>query len=424
MPTLTKEQYAQLKQRGLNDETISNLAKQKGYSLPSNKGVLENVGGVVNAVFPGKQVGQAIGTLAGAGLAKLKGTYENYDLSAPTPLQVGGDIAQGALTVASPGVGQGRTIGGRVLANTALGAGLGGSGAVAQGGSASDVVKSTALGGALGGGISVGAETIGALTRSIPKWFAKSALPKLDESNIKYALNKPIGSAQKLLKTSNDTVRNFSDNIDEILGSEKYRTVVGDKMNAFDQLRNSFPQANYTKAKLVSKAKELIPGYAKLVDKVADGTANLFEQNQVRSAIDTATKTVYTSINRPPEIKAIGQGLADVLRSNVKNSAKETVPIFDDFTRELNLNAVLRAINKKNNLRPTFADFAAASAGYYAGGFSGALKALAAERVAGSTGGKLLVAKTVGGLGQTAPVVSAVGKAIKAPLIKNVTQPR
>ena len=47
--------------------------------------------------FPGQKVGQAIGTLGGFALSKNK---EQYDLSAPTPLQTIGDISNNQLTAA------------------------------------------------------------------------------------------------------------------------------------------------------------------------------------------------------------------------------------------------------------------------------------------------------------------------------------
>lgn len=103
--------------------------------------------------FPGKKTGEAIGTLGGLGMTAAKeavgaapaGATAQYDTSAPTPLQVAGDVAQGALMVA-PGMG-GRSVFGKVLPNIPLagsalgrigqagvyGGGLGLSGSLAEG---------------------------------------------------------------------------------------------------------------------------------------------------------------------------------------------------------------------------------------------------------------------------------------------------
>ncbi len=62
------------------------------------KDALEKIGDLVNAVFPGKEVGESIGTLA-AYLATPKDKRQYFDLSAPTPLQTAADIGQGALMV-------------------------------------------------------------------------------------------------------------------------------------------------------------------------------------------------------------------------------------------------------------------------------------------------------------------------------------
>lgn len=72
----------------------------------TEKGFLQKAEDVVTSVFPGKQVGQAIGTLGGLAFEKAKGLLGGqdnskfYDTSAPSPLQVAGDVATGAATVA------------------------------------------------------------------------------------------------------------------------------------------------------------------------------------------------------------------------------------------------------------------------------------------------------------------------------------
>jgi hypothetical protein len=144
--------------QGLDMPTIENMARERGYSMPDNRDILERVGSVVNKIFPGKQVGQAIGTLGGYGLTAAKeklgfapkGATAAYDLSAPTPLQVGGDVLQGAAMVAGARLPGATSILGKTAQFGALGAASGAGSAIAEGKSPMDVAKSTGKGLATG----------------------------------------------------------------------------------------------------------------------------------------------------------------------------------------------------------------------------------------------------------------------------------
>lgn len=144
----------------------------------------KKVSNTITKIFPGKQVGEAIGTLAGY-IATPKEAKQYYDLSAPNPLQVAGDIAQGALMLGTGGVATpttavskiagtsapllskiatrtAKTVGGRALQNTAIGAGFGATGGIAEGKPIGEVAKETAIGGVLGAGLGLGVEALGA----------------------------------------------------------------------------------------------------------------------------------------------------------------------------------------------------------------------------------------------------------------------
>ncbi len=93
--------------------------------------LLDKFTSVLNNVLPGKQIGDAIGTLGGYGIAaghdflnhlmgQPSSLASNYDLSAPTPLQTTGDAAMAALTALGPKI----PAVGAVLGPAAEGAGL------------------------------------------------------------------------------------------------------------------------------------------------------------------------------------------------------------------------------------------------------------------------------------------------------------
>ena len=105
--------------------------------MPDSRTGLQKVTSGVNKVFAGGKVGEAIGTLGGYGITAAKeklgyvpkGTTAQYDLSAPNPLQVAGDIAKGATQIA----GLKMPIAGSVLGKTAQFGALGGASGISSG---------------------------------------------------------------------------------------------------------------------------------------------------------------------------------------------------------------------------------------------------------------------------------------------------
>lgn len=392
---------------------------------------LNTTGNVVNSIFPGKQVGQAIGTLGGLGITAgketlglaPKGATAAYDTSAPSPMQVAGDIAQGALTVAAPNIGGGASALGRIGSNTVLGAGLGATGAIAQGKSGGNVAQSAAIGGVLGGGISALSEGVGAIVKNMPTWFTKSALPKLKDNTLPYALEntKVLQPASTLLENSNKAVNSYGNQINSILEHPQYANAVGNGAQPIQDVINNLPNAQLDPAKVSNILKQVAPKSKTIIDNLSNGTATLADKNLLRQELDGATKKVFTDKPTLTFAKQVGHEVANALRSDVQTNAPETVPIFQQFSKELDLNKALKVVVTKNNLHPTFKDIAAGYAGYEAGGIKGALAGLAAERLGGSTGGKLFVAKGAQVLGKSAPALNAIIQGGKAPLINAVT---
>ncbi len=130
-----------MKAKGLDDAKIAELAQQNGYELPtqSSGGTLSKITKGVNSVFAGGKVGEAIGTLGGYAYTKakdkIKGTNEAqyYDLSAPSPLQVGADVLSGAAQVAGAKIPVAGSILGKAGQFGALGAVGSGAKAIAEG---------------------------------------------------------------------------------------------------------------------------------------------------------------------------------------------------------------------------------------------------------------------------------------------------
>lgn len=406
---------------------------------PNTGGLLGTVGkvgsavsNVIQSIFPGQKLGQDIGTLVGYGYTALKeklglvpkGTTADYDLSAPTPLQAVGDAGQAALTILAPEVGKGASVIGRIAANTGLGASLGATSAIADKSSIGDVAKSTLEGGAIGGITSVVGEGLKELTNNLPKWLTKLALPKLDTSGIPYALkDSTVGSLDTLQTHSNNAIHNYENSIQTILHQPEYTGVAADTGNITNDALKQFPNSQYTKEDLINNAHSIAPKVSNLIQKFDAGQANVGEINTIRKELDSGTKSVYTSLNRPPESKMLGAALANSMRNYVQKTAPETEPIFKNYAKEVGLNKAIAATIKAGQRKIKLGDIAAGAGGYAEGGLSGALKAIIAERVLRNPAAQLAGAKIIEKTGQSiVPVAEKIFQGLKAPIINSVVK--
>lgn len=387
------------------------------------KDLLQKATDILTSIFPGKQVGQAIGTLAGAGIAKLKGNYDQYDLSAPSPLQVGADIAQGALSVAAPNVGNGASAIGRIGANAALGAGIGATNSLAQGDTFKQAGKQALVGGAIGGGTSAAVESVKAFVQTMPKWLTKTALPKLDNKNIPNTLEKiKIGSLDTLKTQSKNSILSHESNIQSLLSTAEHATPEYTPASLIGDTLKDFPNSEYTPDDIIQNAKSLAPKVSKLITKFEQGTANLQEINTIRKEVDQATQSVYTKLSRPPESKMLGASFAGSLREFVKTAEPKTVPIFEEYAKDIGLNKAIQVAIKKGEQKVRLTDIGAGIAGFSYGGWKGALKAILAERLLLNPSAQLGAAKILNAGNKVAlPIGKAVVQGGKAPLIKAVS---
>lgn len=129
------------------DEGGNFVLKSDTVQEQPNRDLLQKATDIATTIFPGKQVGESIGTLLGAGITGTKealgivpkGTLEQYDLSAPTPTQVLGDVAKGALTISGAKLPVAPSILGKVAQFSALG----GVGGLAEGVASGDTKEQT-----------------------------------------------------------------------------------------------------------------------------------------------------------------------------------------------------------------------------------------------------------------------------------------
>lgn len=380
----------------------------------------------IQEFFPGQKVGQAIGTLGGYLASDNK---DMYDLSAPTPLQVAGDIAQGALAVgtalpggtsvsafgkAVPVMNTAKTALGRIGQNVALGGAFGATGAVAGGSTdIGEIAQSGAIGGVTGGVAGGISESINSLLNSVPQRLARSVLPQLNQDDtINYAIkNVKLGTAETMVNESQKALTSYNTQIDGILSHPQY---ANDKIIASDillKIKKELPRSEYDIPTIISTMKRQLPSEASTLTKLGKGMElSLEEANTLRKAVDKIT--YKTSPFDAPEVKA-GKELASVvgnaIRERVQAIAKETVPIFDGFSKEIRLFKALSSLEKKGANKNIIGmkDLWSIMAGGATGGVPGAVAGLVLEKTASTPLVKLGTAKAVQAVAPTAKAVSS-----------------
>ncbi len=372
----------------------------------------------VGSIFPGQQIGKTIGTLGGYIYTKahdlLTGSdySKYYNLQAPTIQQNLGDIAQGALTVALPGAGEGAGLVGRVGAQAAVGAGLGASGAVAQGSTnLGDITQNAALGGVLGGTVGIAAEGVSKLAEKLPQRIINNLLPQLKTSGrLDYAIeNTALGSPEKMLATSDAAKASYNKQIDAILQHPENADKFINGQDVIGKTLSDFPNSEYTPESIIGKIKSQVPSEAATITKLAKGEITLEEANTLRKAIDNITfKTAIDS----PEIKAgkdLAAAVGSSLRDLVQTGAPETQPVFLNFSKEIDLNKALKKLVQRSQKKGLF-------------GFKELLGALGAEHILGPVGGLgVLTGEKVANLPVARVAAAKTLKAI-APAIKQVSK--
>lgn len=396
---------------------------------------LQRFTSAVNKVFPGGKVGESIGTLAGlavtAGKEKLglapKGATKLYDTSAPSPLEVGADIASGAASIAGfKGVGTTGAFTSRLLKTIGLGATIGGAETLKEGGSIGDTVKSAATVGALSGAIPIvgaGLRTMGRQIELLPSRFVNSAfgrtkaqiLADIGRDNVddfsKYVVSsKPIGTANGLLRDSSTAITDLNSKILTQL-SKSFRqsgtqSTIGIG-NLLDDV-TKLPEAEGALLKRVdvrSIIERLAPQSKKLLQK---SSLTVTEANQLRQLIDrTLGDRAFLSTQMSTD-KLILKSFANTLRETVKTKAPEgTRQLFSELSNEIRFREALlnKIAGKASNRVFSVGDILGGTLGATVGGIPGAGLGIAAGRIIESVPFKLTAAKTINAITKVAPVL-------------------
>lgn len=265
--------------------------------------------------------------------------------------QIGGDVlktgAEFGAVAAAPA-----TLPAIVGTGVGIGAAQGAGEAMQNDKGLKDIAIGGGIGGAVGGATAGALGTAGTLLSKLPSRLIQSALPKLEAGNIPKVLNDTkLGTIHGLLNDSKNAVSEMGNSIQNILKSDGYASHVGNGSQSIDDTLHSFSQSEYTRNDIVGAAKSVVPQYARLVTKLDQGTATLAEKNELRQAIDQATKKIFTDSPQVSAQKQIAAGLASELRHEVQSVAPETKSIFANLSKEINLRNALNFTAKKGDKR-------------------------------------------------------------------------
>lgn len=406
------------------------------------KDLLQKATDVVTSIFPGKQVGEAIGTLGGLGIEKLKGVFggqdnsKYYDTSAPSPLQVAGDVAQGALTVA-PGLGAvkafGKTIpalktassvAGRIGQSGLLGAGFGATNAIKEGSTdLGQIGKQTATGGLIGGALGGTGEAITKVAQTLPQWISRKFITGkgIGNDQIKYAIDKGLGSPTTMLSQSDSSIDTLGNQLGSILKSSTYKDFMVPGRDILNKVTQDFPDAGLSRVDIVKKLQSIVPLKKTLVTNLLTGNLNLDELHTLNSALG---KNTFKSVFDGVEVKAnkeIGSAVYHTISDIIKNVAPESVPVFNTLAKEYPLNSALQGLIRRGETSKsiTLKEIMTFLGGSTFGGPIAGLGAVGMEKLATSPSVNLKAAGLIGKLAK--PNAQAVGTMSKPLLMRSLS---
>lgn len=318
------------------------------------KNLLQKAEGVANVLSfgVGKKTGEAIGTLAGYITSPNK---QFYDTSAPTPLQVGGDILAGAAAVTGLKAPLAKTVLGKagqvagLSGATALGTGL------AKKQPIEDIAKSTArsaaigfgIGGAfglLGKGVSALAKKAGPSTLSFTSGVPKEAIKQATAApqSYKVGLKKDVATIRL---EAVDALKNPRDGL--------YRKLSDEFSDGLEFLqKNKLPDTRMTKA-ITSQQGSLPLKVNKVLNKfrlnVKQGEVlfnrssiiNQAEQRNIQDAVNTVNSWNDYS---PKGIQVLAERIGELRKFDTLKGTKESAMLGEIYNKIAGKGGVIESV--------------------------------------------------------------------------------
>lgn len=385
-------------------------APQSIQPQPDNRDFLQKAGDIVNTIFPGKQIGEAIGNAipqsappaAIQSLTPEELKRVSTSSSAPTPLQVAGDIGQiGLMTVAPELMPEAGALG-RIGQNALLGAGFGASGAIAGGNTnPSSIAKQGLVGGALGGAVGSAGELVNKAVNYLPKRLVDSFVPGLNDATKSYAIKKGLASPEKMLTDSESSINQLGTELGDTLKKYEQTTQTTEQspfthsliseggangQDIIKQIMDAYPDSGLDAQGIIKKLKSIVPLKASLVDALGRGQMTLDDLHELNSALGAST---FKSVFDNPAVKA-GKQLGNTAYQAIKQTMIDKtggaqsplVPLFEQLTREYQLRGALQKAVRRGQKAKflDLKDILIMMGALGAGGIPGAGAALAVDK--------------------------------------------
>lgn len=201
----------------------------------------------------------------------------------------------------------------------------------------------TATGGLLGSAGSL----ISKISETLPARFVSKYIPKLNSEDVNYALTKPLGSPTKMLAESNTRLDELGNSLGEVLKNPAETYIQPSSPEILKTVANAFPNAGLTKAEVLSKVSALVPLQRRLIQKfISGGDMTIKELHELNSAVGKAT---FKRVFDDPTVRAgkdVANAFYQATSKVIKDAVPESVPIFDQLTREYALNAGLNQASR------------------------------------------------------------------------------
>lgn len=416
------ENYQKIKSEFLNTQQAPEEPK---------KDFLQKATDVITSIFPGKQVGETLGTAFVAGKEALKGNTdiaEQIASTAPKPSQVLGDVAQGALMVGSSLPAGVKSVGvfgkeipaiktatgtlGKLAQGTKIGTATGITQGMKEGNTATDTLKKGfegAVGGSILSGVGIG---INKLTQVLPKWLIPF---KMSPEIAQYTLTKKLGAPSRMLARSDNELETLGNKLGKTLSQSKYEGVTVPGRDIYSRIVSEMPDAQLTPDELISEITKVAKLKKGLVNKLFTPEGlSLPELQRLNSEIGNNTyKTVFDT----PETKAgkkIGNAVYHAIGDAIRSIANEDKvnQIYDNMSKEYLLNNSIKRFVSKTGGRT------AISLNDLISFDVGGLPLAATRRVVSSPTAQLKTAGLIKSLGGKNS--QAVQRAVQVPLMKQL----
>jgi hypothetical protein len=399
------------------------------------KDLLQKTGDVVNKIFPGEKLGEALANSVSGIKGLVTGDKQQFKEASKANEQmmgqVIGDVAN--IVATAGGVAGAGTSGGvisKALKTTGLGAVMAGGKEAAEGGGIGDVAKSAAAGALTGAAVSgalSGIEKAAQGVRTLPERLIRSATGQSKKEILagksleKFVLeNKKVGTADALIKQSKDEM----DRLSEVINSNlKSVPVTKAKITTASLLEDIVRDVNAQGGAITkTEAKEIIERLApQAKGLLAKPSMSLVTANKLRQSIDRTVGDRGFLTAELPFNKDILRSFTNALREEVKSKAPEgTRAAFNSLANEIRLtNALTNKIAQgSRNQIISFGDLIGGGLGGIVGGLPGAAAGAAARRVVQSTPFLTGSAVAIDSLDKTlSPIISQLEPSVQTAII-------